>query len=99
MFCLRKSRRVEQILAPCVISAALLKVDHLQSELSKQYLQYREERDARKLLIWQLNDLTRGSVKDRPADEAAGMKKPLLANHRIRSGSGIFFEQVIKKSA
>ncbi|XP_042351356.1 translin-associated factor X-interacting protein 1 [Plectropomus leopardus] len=45
-------------------------VDHLQSELSNQYLQYREERDARKLLIWQLNDLRRGSVKEEhPADE------------------------------
>ncbi|XP_049928940.1 translin-associated factor X-interacting protein 1 isoform X1 [Epinephelus moara] len=44
-------------------------VDHLQSELSNQYLQYREERDARKLLIWQLNDLRRGSVKEEhPAD-------------------------------
>ncbi|KAM7413954.1 hypothetical protein PAMA_018988 [Pampus argenteus] len=39
-------------------------VDHLQSELSTQYLQYREERDARKLLIWQLNDLTRCPVKE-----------------------------------
>ncbi|XP_072241401.1 translin-associated factor X-interacting protein 1 [Leuresthes tenuis] len=45
-------------------------VDHLQSELSNQYLQYREERDARKLLIWQLSDLTGGSaMRDRPADE------------------------------
>ncbi|XP_028264106.1 translin-associated factor X-interacting protein 1 isoform X2 [Parambassis ranga] len=49
-------------------------VDHLQSELSKQYLQSREERDARKLLIWQLNDLTRGSVKEHPADEVADSK-------------------------
>lgn len=39
-------------------------VDHLQSELSNQYLQYREECDARKLLLWQLNDLTRCSVKE-----------------------------------
>lgn len=42
-------------------------MDHLQSELSKQYLQYREERDARKLLIWQLSDETRGSVKEEHA--------------------------------
>ncbi|TNN38898.1 Translin-associated factor X-interacting protein 1 [Liparis tanakae] len=48
-------------------------VDRLQSELSNQYLQYREERDARQLLIWQLNDLTRGSVKgNRPMDENTG---------------------------
>ncbi|XP_049928944.1 translin-associated factor X-interacting protein 1 isoform X4 [Epinephelus moara] len=48
---------------------AEIEVDHLQSELSNQYLQYREERDARKLLIWQLNDLRRGSVKEEhPAD-------------------------------
>lgn len=45
-------------------------VDHLQSELSNQYLQYREERDARKMLIWQLNNLTRCSVKEEhSADE------------------------------
>ncbi|KAM7396216.1 hypothetical protein PAMP_019273 [Pampus punctatissimus] len=45
-------------------------VDHLQSELSNQYLQYREERDARKVLIWQLNDLTKCSGKEEhPADE------------------------------
>ncbi|KAM4572246.1 translin-associated factor X-interacting protein 1 [Odontesthes bonariensis] len=44
-------------------------VEHLQSELSDQYLQYREERDARRLLIWQLNDLTGGSMMGgRPAD-------------------------------
>ncbi|KAI3371659.1 hypothetical protein L3Q82_024223, partial [Scortum barcoo] len=44
-------------------------VDRLQSDLSKQYLEYREERDARKLLIWQLRDLTGGSVKEEhPAD-------------------------------
>ncbi|XP_069580758.1 translin-associated factor X-interacting protein 1 [Brachyistius frenatus] len=47
-------------------------VEHLQSELNQQYLQYREERDARKLLIWQLNDLTRGSVETQhPAGEHA----------------------------
>ncbi|XP_034541673.1 translin-associated factor X-interacting protein 1 isoform X2 [Notolabrus celidotus] len=46
-------------------------VDHLQAEVAHQYLQYREERDARKLLIWQLNDLTRGSVKEQnPADRS-----------------------------
>eukprot|EP00064_Thunnus_orientalis_P007298 superscaffoldBa00000800_g7318 len=45
-------------------------VDHLQSELSNQYLQYREERDARKMLIWQLNNLSRCSVKEEhSADE------------------------------
>ncbi|XP_022605571.1 translin-associated factor X-interacting protein 1 [Seriola dumerili] len=45
-------------------------VERLQYELSNQYLQYREERDARKLLIWQLSDLTRASVKEEhPADE------------------------------
>ncbi|XP_041794514.1 translin-associated factor X-interacting protein 1 [Chelmon rostratus] len=45
-------------------------VDRLQSELSDQYLQYREERDARKLLLWQFNDLSRGSVKEEhPVDE------------------------------
>ncbi|XP_044049204.1 translin-associated factor X-interacting protein 1 isoform X2 [Siniperca chuatsi] len=43
-------------------------MDCLQSELSNQYLQYREERDARKLLIWQLNDLTRDK-EEHPADE------------------------------
>ncbi|XP_075962645.1 translin-associated factor X-interacting protein 1 [Anarhichas minor] len=51
-------------------------VDRLQSELSNQYLQYREERDARQLLIWQLNDVTRGSVK--PSDEnTEGAKDPV----------------------
>ncbi|XP_062419101.1 translin-associated factor X-interacting protein 1 isoform X2 [Pungitius pungitius] len=50
-------------------------VDRLQSELSNQYLQYREERDARQLLICQLNHLTRGSVKgDHPSDESTGAK-------------------------
>ncbi|XP_051807417.1 translin-associated factor X-interacting protein 1 isoform X3 [Acanthochromis polyacanthus] len=50
-------------------------VDHLQAELSHQYLQYREERDARKLLIWQLNDLTRVSEKkENPADEDSEQK-------------------------
>ncbi|XP_023129340.2 translin-associated factor X-interacting protein 1 [Amphiprion ocellaris] len=50
-------------------------VDHLQAELSSQYLQYREERDARKLLIWQLNDLTRVSEKKQhPADENSEWK-------------------------
>ncbi|XP_074533444.1 translin-associated factor X-interacting protein 1 isoform X2 [Halichoeres trimaculatus] len=39
-------------------------VDHLQAEVTNQYLQYREEHDARKLLIWQLNDLTICSVKE-----------------------------------
>ncbi|XP_054476027.1 translin-associated factor X-interacting protein 1 isoform X2 [Anoplopoma fimbria] len=54
-------------------------VDHLQSELSNQYLQYRDERDARQLLIWQLNDLTRGSVKEEhPADENTEGAKDLV---------------------
>ncbi|XP_068458587.1 translin-associated factor X-interacting protein 1 [Clinocottus analis] len=45
-------------------------VDRLQSELSNQYLQYREERDARQLLIWQLNDFRKSSVKgERPTNE------------------------------
>ncbi|CAJ1057520.1 translin-associated factor X-interacting protein 1 isoform X1 [Xyrichtys novacula] len=45
-------------------------LDRLQAEVSDQYLLYREERDARKLLIWQLNDLTRDSVKEEdPADK------------------------------
>ncbi|KAK5867894.1 hypothetical protein PBY51_012350 [Eleginops maclovinus] len=53
-------------------------VERLQSELSAQYLQYREERDARQLLIWQLNDLTRGSVKEEhPADENSDAKDPV----------------------
>ncbi|XP_029290079.1 translin-associated factor X-interacting protein 1 [Cottoperca gobio] len=53
-------------------------VDRLQSELSNQYLQYREERDARKLVIWQLSDLTRGSVKEEhPADENIDAKDPV----------------------
>ncbi|KAK2918197.1 translin-associated factor X-interacting protein 1 isoform X2 [Channa argus] len=42
-------------------------VDHLQSELSKQYLQYREEFDARKLLIWQLNEQKGSSVNEEQA--------------------------------
>ncbi|XP_041853039.1 translin-associated factor X-interacting protein 1 isoform X2 [Melanotaenia boesemani] len=45
-------------------------VDHLQSELANQYLQYRKECDARKLLIWQLNDLLKDSeTREHPADE------------------------------
>ncbi|XP_051239228.1 translin-associated factor X-interacting protein 1 isoform X2 [Dicentrarchus labrax] len=53
-------------------------VDRLQSELSDQYLQYREERDARKLLIWQLNDLTSGSAKEEhPEDENTEAKDPV----------------------
>ncbi|XP_028304116.1 translin-associated factor X-interacting protein 1 [Gouania willdenowi] len=39
-------------------------VDHLQSELGKQYVQYKEECDARKMLIWQLNDLMKCSGKE-----------------------------------
>ncbi|XP_027141540.1 translin-associated factor X-interacting protein 1 isoform X2 [Larimichthys crocea] len=48
-------------------------VDRLQSELSDQYLQYREERDARRLLIWQLSERTRGSAteEEQSADEDA----------------------------
>ncbi|XP_070828897.1 translin-associated factor X-interacting protein 1 isoform X1 [Chaetodon trifascialis] len=51
-------------------------VDRLQYELSQQYLQYREERDARKLLLWQLNDPSKGSVKDEhPVDGNKGETK------------------------
>nr|XP_019960461.1 PREDICTED: translin-associated factor X-interacting protein 1 isoform X3 [Paralichthys olivaceus] len=42
-------------------------VEHLQHELSNQYLRYREERDARKLLIGQLSYLTRASGKEEHA--------------------------------
>ncbi|XP_070763176.1 translin-associated factor X-interacting protein 1 [Enoplosus armatus] len=60
-------------------------VDRLQSELSNQYLQYREERDARKLLIWQLNDLTRGFVKEEhPADEVTEAKDPVELQLALR---------------
>ncbi|XP_031590143.1 translin-associated factor X-interacting protein 1 isoform X1 [Oreochromis aureus] len=53
-------------------------VDHLQSELSDQYLQYREERDARRLLIWQLNDMTKSTVKEeRSADKSTDWKDPV----------------------
>ncbi|KAM3610008.1 uncharacterized protein V6R79_023803 [Siganus canaliculatus] len=48
-------------------------VDRLQSDLSNQYLLYREERDARKLLIRQLNDLTEGSGREEhTGDENTG---------------------------
>ncbi|XP_037622010.1 translin-associated factor X-interacting protein 1 isoform X1 [Sebastes umbrosus] len=51
-------------------------VDCLQSDLSNQYLQYRDERDARKLLIWQLNNLNISSVKEEnPADENTELAK------------------------
>ncbi|XP_040893409.1 translin-associated factor X-interacting protein 1 [Toxotes jaculatrix] len=54
-------------------------VERLQYELSNQYLQYREERDARKLLIWQLSDLTRASVKEQQAaDENTEEVKDLV---------------------
>lgn len=49
-----------------------LQVERLQYELSNQYLQYREERDARNLLIGQLSYLTSASVKEHPADENTG---------------------------
>uniref|UniRef100_A0A8C6SMU5 Translin-associated factor X-interacting protein 1 N-terminal domain-containing protein n=1 Tax=Neogobius melanostomus TaxID=47308 RepID=A0A8C6SMU5_9GOBI len=39
-------------------------VNRLQSELSNLYLQYRDECDARRLLIYQLNDLTPCTVKN-----------------------------------
>lgn len=53
-------------------------VDHLQSELFSQYLQYREERDARKLLIWQLNDMTANTAKEEnPADKSTDRKDPV----------------------
>lgn len=44
-------------------------MEHLQSELSQQYLLYREERDARKLLIRQLNDLTGRSAMGEQTEE------------------------------
>nr|XP_020499920.1 translin-associated factor X-interacting protein 1 isoform X1 [Labrus bergylta] len=53
-------------------------VDHLQAEVSNQYVQYREEGDARKLLIWQLNDLTGGSVKEDPADQKTEIQDPVV---------------------
>lgn len=47
-----------------------LQINRLQSDLSQQYLLYRQERDARKLLIWQLNDLTGGLAKKKhPANQ------------------------------
>ncbi|KAG7521922.1 hypothetical protein JOB18_009736 [Solea senegalensis] len=54
-------------------------VEHVQRELSKQYLRYREERDARRLLIGQLSDLTRATVKtETPAgDNAEEDKDPV----------------------
>ncbi|XP_055365901.1 translin-associated factor X-interacting protein 1 isoform X4 [Betta splendens] len=52
-------------------------IKHLQSELSKQYLQYREECDARKLLIWQLSDQTRSSVKQEHAAYGDEDKDPV----------------------
>ncbi|XP_071313947.1 translin-associated factor X-interacting protein 1 isoform X2 [Trachinotus anak] len=60
-------------------------VEQLQYELSNQYLQYREERDARKLLIWQLSDLTRASVKgEQPADENTEAKDPVELQLALR---------------
>ncbi|XP_016888367.2 translin-associated factor X-interacting protein 1 isoform X2 [Cynoglossus semilaevis] len=45
-------------------------LEHMQYELSNQYLLFREERDARKLLIEQLSDVTHTSVKkELPAGE------------------------------
>lgn len=59
--------------SPTPQSSISFQVDRLQSDLSNQYLQYRDERDARKLLIWQLNNLNRSSVKEvNPADENTG---------------------------
>ncbi|KAF3854406.1 hypothetical protein F7725_022461 [Dissostichus mawsoni] len=53
-------------------------VERLQSDLSAQYLQYREQRDARQLLIWQINDLTRGSVEEEhPADGNSDTRDPV----------------------
>ncbi|KAG7521924.1 hypothetical protein JOB18_009736 [Solea senegalensis] len=53
-------------------------VEHVQRELSKQYLRYREERDARRLLIGQLSDLTRATVKtETPAGDNAEDKDPV----------------------
>ncbi|XP_050929155.1 translin-associated factor X-interacting protein 1 isoform X2 [Lates calcarifer] len=60
-------------------------VERLQCELSNQYLQYREERDARKLLIWHLSDLTRASVKEEhPAGENTEAKDPLELQLALR---------------
>ncbi|XP_045892534.1 translin-associated factor X-interacting protein 1 isoform X2 [Micropterus dolomieu] len=60
-------------------------VERLQSELSNQYLQYREEHDARKLLIWQLSDLTRGSLKEEhPADGNTEAKDPVELQLALR---------------
>ncbi|KAK5619828.1 hypothetical protein CRENBAI_006785, partial [Crenichthys baileyi] len=41
-----------------------IKVDRLQSELFNLYLQFRKERDACRLLIWQLNELKGEDNKD-----------------------------------
>lgn len=52
----------------CLTSISL-QVEHLQSEVSQQYLLYREERDARKLLIRQLNDLKGRSLTEEHTGE------------------------------
>ncbi|KAF7660135.1 hypothetical protein LDENG_00287470 [Lucifuga dentata] len=60
-------------------------VDRLQSELSNQYLQFREEHDARKLLICQLNDLRSCFVKeDHPADENTEAKNHTELQHALK---------------
>ncbi|GAA6221259.1 translin-associated factor X-interacting protein 1 isoform X2 [Lates japonicus] len=78
-------------------------VERLQCELSNQYLQYREERDARKLLIWQLSDLTRASVKEEhPAGENTEAKDPLelqLALRVCREDLTIAQEELSKMKA
>lgn len=52
-----------------IFTSIPLQVEHLRSEVSQQYLLYREERDARKLLIRQLNDLKGLSLAEEPAGE------------------------------
>ncbi|XP_021172308.2 translin-associated factor X-interacting protein 1 isoform X1 [Fundulus heteroclitus] len=57
-------------------------VDHLQSELSSVYLQFRKERDAHRLLIWELNEMKGGSVKteisaDRSSEDSVELKLAL----------------------
>lgn len=60
----------------CPLSALTgisLQVEHLQREVSQQYLLYRDERDARKLLIRHLNDLKGLSLTEEHAgDEKLG---------------------------
>lgn len=67
------SADLRYLVSPTTLTSAPLQVHRLQSELSQQYLLYREERDARKLLIQRLNDLRGGSKKEEhPAAERTG---------------------------